>query len=352
MHTDNETELIRATPDGGFELDQIAFAKWAATLGEACTLPARADRVGMGQSNLTFCISDAEGRNWVLRRPPLGHLLASAHDVAREARVLSALAPTDVPVPRILDVRHEGEIALVLMEHVDGIVLDRIENAEQLTPALRRTAGISLVHNLARIHAVDLDATGLADLASHKPYAERQLKRWSAQWETSKTRQLPLLDQVTERLVAAIPEQLEVTLVHGDFNIRNVITAPESGEVAAVLDWELCTLGDPLADVGGLLAYWPALGELAIADMAMCTLPGFPSRAELVEEYLAATGRDRRALGFWHTLALWKLAIIAEGVLRRAQNDPRNRAAAGAPTRELVEGLVQAADRVAAEAGL
>ncbi|WP_433193678.1 phosphotransferase family protein [Nocardia sp. CA-107356] len=351
MQTSNG--LIRPTADAsGFDIDAAAFVDWVSALGSVCTAPVRAERVGIGQSNLTFLITDAEGRRWVLRRPPLGHLLASAHDVAREARVLSALYPTDVPVPLVHDVRHEGDTALVLMEFVDGLVIDGVATAEPLTTDLRHTAGLSLVRTLARIHAVDLAATGLTDLASHKPYAERQLKRWSAQWEKSKTRELPLVDRLTERLRNSVPQQRELTLVHGDYNLRNVITAPGTGEIAAVLDWELCTLGDPLADVGSLLAYWPMPGEAGIPGTEMCTLPGFPSRAELIEEYLAITGRDRRALGFWHALGLWKLAIIAEGVLRRALDDPRNRASAGTPTMDLIDGLIDTADRIATTTGI
>ncbi|MCX4095408.1 phosphotransferase family protein [Nocardia sp. alder85J] len=343
--------LIR-TGDSGFEIDQAVFGDWLGTLGLARTAPVQATRVGVGQSNLTFRITDAEGRQWILRRPPLGHLLASAHDVAREARVMAALGPTDVPVPHIHDVRHEGEVALVLMECVDGLVLDRPPVAEQLTPELRRATGVSLTATLARIHAVDLTATGLDDLASHSPYAARQLKRWPAQWEKSKTRELPVLDRLTERLRAAVPEQRELSLVHGDYNLRNVIVAPDSGQIAAVLDWELCTLGDPLADVGSLLAYWPLPGEPSVPGVDLCLLPGFPTREELIDEYLTITGRDRKALAFWHTLGLWKLAIIAEGVLRRALDNPRNRALSGTPTTELIDELIGLADRVATDAGL
>ncbi|MGO4613415.1 phosphotransferase family protein [Nocardia sp. 2YAB30] len=353
MQHNSRTALIRPTGDSSaFDIDDAEITAWLSALDIACTTPVQAARIGIGQSNLTFLLTDADGRRWILRRPPLGHLLASAHDVAREARIVSALEPTDVPVPRIHDVRHEGETALVLMEYVDGLVVDRMDRAVQLTAEQRRTTAIDLVRTLARIHAVDLTATGLIDLASHKPYAGRQLKRWSDQWERSKTRQLPPLDRLTERLLADVPEQQELTLVHGDFNLRNVIVAPATGDIAAVLDWELCTLGDPLADIGSLLAYWPTAGEPTIAGLEICTLPGFPVREELIEEYLAITGRDRRALGFWHALGLWKLAIIAEGVFRRTLDDPRNRAAAGTPTRELVEGLIDTADRVATEAGL
>ncbi|MFC9898473.1 phosphotransferase family protein [Nocardia sp. NPDC127579] len=345
--------LLRPSADGAaFDIEGAAFQGWLSDLGEPCELPVRPARVGVGQSNLTFRVTDAAERRWVLRRPPLGELLASAHDVAREARILNALADTEVPVPHVHDVRTHDGVAVVLMEFVDGSVIDRMDSAEQLTEQQRRAAGLDLARTLARIHAVDLGATGLIDLASHKPYAPRQLKRWSAQWERSKTRELPLLDRLTERLHAAVPEQHELSLVHGDYNLRNVITDPESGSIAAVLDWELCTLGDPLADLGSLLAYWPEPGEPTVADLAMSTLPGFPARTELVGEYLSVTDRDPRALDYWHALALWKLAIIAEGVLRRALDDPRNRAAAGTPTVDSIDGLVATADRIAAAAGI
>jgi aminoglycoside phosphotransferase (APT) family kinase protein len=240
---------------------------------------------------------------------------------------------------------------MVLMEHVDGLIIDSMEIAESLAPEHRRAIGMAMPRTLAKIHAVDLDATGLTDLASHKPYAGRQLARWSRQWEQSKTREHPQLDRLTERLHAAVPEQHEISLVHGDFHIRNVISDPATGAIDAVLDWELCTLGDPLADIGSLLGYWPQQGESDLGNFAMCALPGFPSRAELAAEYLEATGRDAAALGFWHAMGLWKLAIIAEGVMRRAQDDPRNRAAAGTPTVEHIDAIVDTADRVATEAG-
>ncbi|WP_225724776.1 MULTISPECIES: phosphotransferase family protein [unclassified Nocardia] len=334
-----------------FDLE-TAVPGWLTSLGLEHRLPLRATRVGLGQSNLTFAVTDAEERRWILRRPPLGQLLASAHDVAREARILTALADTDVPVPRVHGVVADGEVPVVVMEYVDGLVVDRMDIAEGLTPEHRRAIGISLPRTLARIHAVDLDATGLTGLASHKPYAERQLKRWTAQWEHSRTRELPQLDRLTERLRAAIPPQREIAVVHGDFHIRNVITDPATGAISAVLDWELCTLGDPLADLGSLLAYWPEPGEHNIGNFGMCTLPGFPNRAEIAAEYLAVTGRDPAALAFWHALGLWKVAIIAEGILRRILDDPRNRAASGAPTLERIDEAVAAADKVASAAGI
>jgi aminoglycoside phosphotransferase (APT) family kinase protein len=193
----------------------------------------------------------------------------------------------------------------------------------------------------------------LADLASHKPYAQRQLKRWAGQWELSKTRELPDLDDLTRRLIAAAPAQQELTLVHGDFHLRNVITSHTTGEVVGVLDWELSTLGEPLADMGSLLAYWPEPGEDEWAgSFAAAALEGFPDRAEMTAVYLAETGRDAATLKYWHALGLWKVAIIAEGVMRRAMDEPKNKAAAGTPTLRRIDALVRRAREVAEDAGI
>ncbi|MFC7446857.1 phosphotransferase family protein [Rhodococcus daqingensis] len=336
-------------------LDPAAVTRWFGSLGVEFTAPLSFDRIGLGQSNLTFLVRDNDERRWVLRRPPLGHLLASAHDVVWEARIMAALTDTDVPAPRIFGVTEDpavSDVPLVLMEFIDGQIVDTIPIVESLAPERRRAIGVSLPRALARVHAVDLDATGLTDLASHKPYAERQLKRWAGQWEVSKTRELPELDDLTGRLAAAVPEQREIALVHGDFHLRNVIVSRESGEVIGALDWELSTLGDPLADMGSMLAYWPEPGEDAIGDFPASTLAGFPTRAELAEIYLDQTGRDAAALTFWHVLGLWKIAVIGEGVMRRAMENPRNRAAAGTPTAGQIDALVRKAREVAAGAGI
>ena len=336
-------------------LDSDAVGRWLATLGIQFEAPLRFQRIGLGQSNLTYRVSDAAGRAWVLRRPPLGHLLASAHDVMREARIIAALADTDVPVPQILGTTVDSEfsdVPLVLMEFVDGLVVDTMGVAEALTPQQRRQIALDLPRTLAKIHAVDLEQVGLADLASHKPYAQRQLKRWAGQWELSKTRELPELDDLTRRLVAAAPEQREISLVHGDFHLRNLITSRETGEIVATLDWELSTLGDPLADMGSLLTYWAEPGEATAGDYAPSTLEGFPDRAEMTRLYLEATGRDSAALRYWHVLGLWKLAIIAEGVMRRAMDEPQNKASAGTPDTTWIDARVHKAREIADAAGI
>jgi aminoglycoside phosphotransferase (APT) family kinase protein len=335
-------------------LDQEAVTGWFDELAIAFTRPLLFERTGLGQSNLTYLVQDAEDRRWVLRRPPLGHLLPSAHDVVREARIMGALEPTNVPVPRILGVAQNPGIAdapLALMEFIDGQVVDTMEIAESLAPQRRRQIGVSLPTTLAKIHAVDIDAVGLSDLASHKPYAHRQLKRWSGQWEQSKTRELPELDDLTRRLAAAAPEQRELSLVHGDFHLRNAIVSRGTGAVIGALDWELSTLGDPLADMGTMLAYWPEPGE-DMGDFAASTLDGFPDRAELSRIYLEQTGRDPHALKYWHALGLWKIAIIAEGVMRRAMDTRQNKAASGTPTVKWIDALVDAAREVADAEGI
>jgi aminoglycoside phosphotransferase (APT) family kinase protein len=191
-------------------ISPAAITTWFGTLGIELCSSLRFERIGLGQSNLTYLVRDAVAGKWVLRRPPLGRLLASGHHVAREARILSALQRTAVPAPLVYGQTDDPSIAdvpVVLMEYVDGLVVDRMPIADSLSPARRRQIGLSLPRTLAAIHAVDVHGVGLDDLASHKPYAPRQLRRWAAQWELSKTRELPELDDLTRRLAAAAPRQ-------------------------------------------------------------------------------------------------------------------------------------------------
>ena len=335
------------------ELDLPSLATWLRDAGEPVTGSLHGVRVGQGQSNLTYRIDDEAGRSWIARRPPLGHLLASAHDVAREHRIIAALQSTGVPVPATIGVCEDPAVAdvpVVIMEHVEGTVIDDEEAARQLAPETRRRLGLELARTLAKIHAVDIDAVGLGDLASRKPYAPRQLKRWSRQLEESRTQDRPDLDALTSVLTEHLPEPDEITLVHGDFHIRNVIIDSATGDIRAVLDWELATLGDPLADVGSSLAYWTQAGEVPVG--APTAVDGFPTRAEISAEYLAVSGRSRRTLGFWHTLGLWKIAIIAEGVRRRVADNPANAAAHGVPTARDVQAIIDQGWAVARESGL
>lgn len=327
---------------------------WICGLGVGARAPLAFARVGNGQSNLTFLVTDAAGQQWVLRRPPVGPVLPSAHDVAREHRVLSALDRTGVPVPcprGFTDDPAVTDAPLLLMSYVDGLVVDDVAVGERLDPGVRGALGRALARTLATVHAVDIDAQGLGTLASHQPYAARQIKRWRRQWAASRTRDLPVVDAIADRLETAIPEQRELTLVHGDYHLLNVIAAPDGTRILAVLDWELCTLGDPLADVGTLFAYWPRPGDVGKGPFAISCLPGFPERAELAAIYAARTGRDLAALPFWHVLGLWKVAIIAEGVRKRAL-DRRVAPGTGALATNVVEELLAQAELVAEQAGL
>jgi len=203
------------------------------------------------------------------------------------------------------------------MGYVDGLVARNRAAAEQLGVDERARAGLDLADVMARIHAVDPDAVGLGDLGRKDGYIERQLRRWYGQWQKSKTRELALVDEVHDALVARVPDQGPAAIVHGDYRLDNCLLASD-GRIAAVLDWELCTLGDPLADVGLLLVYWtdttdrhPALLE------ATTTLPGFPSRAEVIDRYAATSGRDVSDVDYYVAFGYWKLACIIEGVYAR-----------------------------------
>lgn len=336
------------------ELDLRALAAWMREAGESVVGALTGTRVGYGQSNLTYRIDDEAGGSWIARRPPLGWLLASAHDVAREHRIMSALQGTGVPVPDTIGVCTDPAVADVpvfLMAHVEGTVVDDEDTARSLSPEVRRRLGLDLAGTLAKIHAVDIDAVGLGDLASTKPYAPRQLKRWSRQLEESRTQARPDLDALTELLRDTVPDPDSIALVHGDFHIRNVIIDEGTGGIRAVLDWELSTLGDPLADMGSALAYWTQAGEMPGGMFAASALDGFPTRAEMAKEYLRVSGRDGQALGFWHVLGAWKVAIIAEGVYRRVLDNPEN--AAEVPvTPENIQALIDHGWDLARENGL
>ena len=277
-----------------------------------------------GRSNLTFKVTDAAGSAWVLRRPPVGHVLATAHDMAREHRIIAALAPTPVPVPTPFGLCTDDAVngaPFFVMAYLDGHVLRDAKMAEALyTPNQRRQAGHDLIDVLARLHAVDLDAAGLADLGRTEGYIARQLKRWYGQFQASTAetgRSVPLVDAVHARLSATVPEQQGATIVHGDYRLDNTVLDDE-GRVLGVLDWELCTLGDPLADIGLLMVYWAEPGDEApVLGVAPTTAGGFPSRKEMKARYAERTGRDVSVLDFYVAFGYWKLACILEGVYTR-----------------------------------
>jgi aminoglycoside phosphotransferase (APT) family kinase protein len=304
-------------------IDAAAVGAWFDANVPGVEGPLTYERIAGGLSNLTFRVTDAAGREWALRRPPLGKTLSSAHDMAREHRVVAALGATDVPVPPAAGLCEDESVngaPFYVMEFVRGPVLRGVSEAEAAFPdhGDRREIGFRVADTLARIHAVDPDPIGLGDLGRREDYVARQLRRWYGQWEKSKTRELPAVDQVHERLAARIPTQEGVSLVHGDYRLDNMILA-DSGEVAAVVDWELCTLGDPLADLGTLMAYWPERGEESTRLGEPANLaPGFPTREEIAARYAESSGRDISELDFYTALGYWKLAIILQGVYARS----------------------------------
>jgi len=299
-------------------IDVPLVERWFAANGGEVELPLAFEQIAGGRSNLTYAVTDAAGRRWALRRPPLGSRLASAHDMGREHRIISALQSTPVPVPPVVGLSEEGDDPFYVMGWVEGPILRSMDQVGEFPDeGDRRAIGERVVDTLVAIHAVDPDAVGLGDLAKKQDYVARQLHRWQGQFEKQHTRELPLIDEVHDRLVARIPAQGRATIVHGDYRLDNMILSP-SGEVAAVVDWELCTLGDPLADVGLLLVYWGEEGDELIPLMRPATMaPGFPSREEVKARYAERAGRDLSEIDFYVALGLWKLAIILEGVFAR-----------------------------------
>jgi aminoglycoside phosphotransferase (APT) family kinase protein len=295
---------------------------WLAEHVAGAVPPFEYEVIAGGRSNLTYAVVDADGRRFVLRRPPLGHVLQSAHDVGREHRIISALEETPVPVPRALAHCEDAAVndaPFYVMGFVDGVVLDEAGDAERhLDKAARGRAGRSLIDVLVDLHAVDPDAVGLGDLARKEDYVSRQLRRWQAQFEQSRTREVPAMEEVHRQLTAHVPEQRRTGIVHGDYRLGNCLVGPD-GAVRAVLDWELCTLGDPLADLGWVVAWWAEPGE--DSSHLRRTVPsladGFSTREELVERYAERSVADVTRLDFYVSLAYWKLAAISEGVYAR-----------------------------------
>jgi aminoglycoside phosphotransferase (APT) family kinase protein len=274
-----------------------------------------------GRSNLTSRVTDAAGATWVLRRPPLHGVLPSAHDMAREHRVISALAATPVPVPEAFGLCQDPAVTgapFYVMSYVEGIVPRDEASVARLAEPARAAAADSLVDALVALHEVDPDRVGLGRLGRREGYLERQLARWQRQLEQAATRPLPALDEVHRRLSATVPAQVgPARIVHGDFRIDNAVLSP-TGQVLAVLDWELCTLGDPLADVGLLQVYWAEPGDETLPLVTAPTvMPGFPTRAALAAAYATRSGRDLSRLDYYVAFAYWKLAVVLEGVVAR-----------------------------------
>jgi aminoglycoside phosphotransferase (APT) family kinase protein len=333
-------------------IDPERVGAWLAANVEGVRAPVSFSLIPGGRSNLTYVVTDAAGRTIALRRPPVGHLLATAHDVGREHRLLRALWPTGFPVPEPLGFCADEQLIgapFVVMDFVEGAVARMPEDALALwDDAARHRVGLAMAETLAHLHRLDIDQIGLGDLARREDYFARQIRRWGSQVREAPTPGVDegrRIESVGQRLSASIPPQETTSLVHGDYRLDNVILSPQ-GEVRAVLDWELATLGDPMADLGLLLCYWTGPGEpAALPGNEATAAPGFATRSEVVERYEAASGRTADALQFYLAFGYWKLACILHGVFARYEagtsaGDPRS--VAGYPAQ--IDHLVALAD--------
>jgi aminoglycoside phosphotransferase (APT) family kinase protein len=284
--------------------------------------PLTAELVAGGRSNLTYLLSWDGGR-LVLRRPPLGHVLATAHDMAREHRVLSALHGTAVPVPRPLALCADEAVTgapFYVMTFADGLIVRTREDAVALPAEGRSAVVLAMMRTLADLHAVDAGAVGLADFGRPEGFLARQVRRWGAQLDASRSRELPGVDELHSRLAATVPpSRAEAAVVHGDYRLDNLVVGPPSAtdayRVRAVLDWEMATLGDPLADLGLLVAYWEGLGRLPASSVAaLGPAAGLPGGPVLVAQYGARSGRDTSALPWYVAFGYFKIAVILEGI--------------------------------------
>ncbi|MFD4711151.1 phosphotransferase family protein [Streptomyces sp. NPDC058430] len=272
-----------------------------------------------GRSNLTYIVGDGSS-TWVVRRPPLGHVLATAHDMKREYRVISALNPTSVPVPEtLLMCEDDGVLGapFYVMEYVAGTPYRTADQLAQLGPQRTRAAVLGLVDTLVDLHAVDPAEVGLADFGRPEGFLDRQLRRWGKQLDASRNRELAGVDELHAALGRSLPTSPAPTVVHGDYRLDNVLINEDADgvdRIKAVLDWEMSTLGDPLTDLGLLVMY---SAKLEVPDSPVSTTAaaaGHPDPAEIIERYAARSGRDVSAVSWYTAFAWFKLAVILEGI--------------------------------------
>jgi aminoglycoside phosphotransferase (APT) family kinase protein len=289
-----------------------AVASWLTAHGEPVRPPVAIHRVGMGQSNITSIVRDADGREWVLREPPIG----ATQDVRREATIVRALAGSGIPVPRVIGNGYApGGGSFFVMQRMAGAVLESADDARAIAPQERHQLGLRVIRTLARLHTLDPASIGLTGSAT--PYVQRQIHRMSDAWLRlgSGSAHDPAWRAVRARLLARLPLQSAAVVTHGDFRLSNLLVSGH--QVTAVLDWELCTVGDPLADLAWLLDDWRSPGESAIAMPSPTRAGGFPTRSELIDTYRRETGFRIDRLGYYRGFSHWRAATLLQGVLTR-----------------------------------
>ena len=299
-------------------VDPKALAKWAGV--DAIEV----SHLSGGSSNLTYRVQSEKG-DWVLRRPPTVHVLATANDMKREYTVQTALRDTDVPVPRTVAFCEDESVIgapFYVMEMLDGIVFNTADEVKHLDEAQSLAATYELMDALARLHSVDPAAVGLENFGKPAGFVERQVHRWITQWEKSKQRELPEIDEVARRLLANLPPEGAHGIVHGDYSFNNTMFRKDIPEkMLAILDWEMSTLGDPLTDVGMVAVYWTEVGEFMWRNRESPqphrANAGFPSVDVILERYEASSGRHLDNIDFYRTLATFKLSVITEGAHAR-----------------------------------
>ncbi|MDN5743644.1 MAG: phosphotransferase family protein [Nocardioidaceae bacterium] len=303
--------------DGLPGLDLERLADWLpAALPDARVETLSAELITGGKSNLTYTLTDGRS-TWILRRPPLGHVLATAHDMGREFRVMSALQGTDVPVPRTYALCEDTDVLgapFYLMERVLGTPYRRAAELEALGAERTRAISSQLIDALGALHRIDPASVGLSDFGRPEGFLGRQVDRWQKQLDASHTRDLPAATELHERLAAAVPPESPAGIVHGDFRLDNVLV-DDDDRAQAVLDWEMATLGDPITDLALMLTYHrlgAAGGGSLVTDAAAA--PGFLPENEIVARYAQASGRDLSRFGWYLGLAAFKLAAILEGI--------------------------------------
>jgi aminoglycoside phosphotransferase (APT) family kinase protein len=276
----------------------------------------RAQVIAGGRSNLTYDVTDGHD-SWIVRRPPLGHVLATAHDMSREHRVISALEPTEVPVPRTFVLCEDTSVLgapFYVMEKVGGTPYRRAAQLDAIGARRTRDICLRMVDILVALHEVDPVKVGLADFGRPEGFLTRQVRRWKKQADSSRSRDIPGMDDLHARLEASVPEQQAPAIVHGDYRLDNLLV-DDADQVTAVLDWEMATVGDPLTDVALLVVYRGIAKEQDAGPVADApSASGFLGTEEMVERYAERSGRDLSAMGFYVALAYFKLAVVLEGI--------------------------------------